>query len=104
MNDIKEQIFESFVCPESEGFALDFIQKVRTGDNIRRNFLSRLTYQKVWLTPNEKPKLHETAIMFDWDDTLLCTSFINPAGVYEQVELSQSVKNHIKILDIVSAK
>ena len=42
--------------------------------------------------------------MFDWDDTLLCTSFINPGGVYEQAELSQNVKNHIKILDTVSAK
>ena len=25
MGEIKEQIFESFVSPESEGFALDFI-------------------------------------------------------------------------------
>jgi hypothetical protein len=83
---------------------LDFIQKVRTGDNIRRNFLSKLTYQKIWLTPIEKPKLHETAIIFDWDDTLLCTSFINPGGVYENVELSGVILAHIKLLETTSAK
>jgi len=53
--------------------------------------LSKLTYQKIWLTPNEKPKLHESAIIFDWDDTLLCTSFISPSGLYEGTELSPTV-------------
>ncbi len=47
----EETMIESFVIPESEGFSLDFIQKNRTDDKMRRNFLSRLTYQKVWLTP-----------------------------------------------------
>lgn len=63
---------------------------------LRRNFLSKLTYQKIWLTPLEKPKLHETAIIFDWDDTLLCTSFINPSGIYENLELSPTIMAHIK--------
>lgn len=82
------QVQQSFSLPEAEGFSLDYYQKARTGDNIRRNYLSKLAYQKIWLTPNAKPKLHETCIIFDWDDTLLCTSFINPSGVYENVELS----------------
>lgn len=84
-------MLETFQTDESEGFKLDFISKVRTGDNIRRNFLSKLTYQKIWLTPLEKPKLHETAIIFDWDDTLLCTSFISPTGIYDGGDLSPSV-------------
>ena len=50
-NNLTETLYESFVLPESDGFSLDFIQKNRTNDNIRRNFLSKLTYQKVWLTP-----------------------------------------------------
>jgi hypothetical protein len=54
----------------------------RTSDQIRRGFLSKLTYDRIWLTPSEKPKLVETAIIFDWDDTILCTSFINPTGVF----------------------
>lgn len=103
-NLAKEQVIETFLLPDSDGFALDFIQKNRTGDNIRRNFLSKLTYQKIWLTPLEKPKLHESAIIFDWDDTLLCTSFINPSGVYEHVELSSAIWQHIKLLEATSAK
>lgn len=63
----------------------------RTGDKLRKNLLSRLTYEKIWLTPNEKPKPYETAIIFDWDDTLLCTSFISPKGVYQDVELGDAV-------------
>lgn len=44
-----ERILESFVLPDSDGFSIDFIQK--SNDTIRRNFLSKLTYQKIWLTP-----------------------------------------------------
>jgi hypothetical protein len=84
-------VLDSFITPESDGYSLDVIQKVRTGDQIRKNFLSKLTYQKIWLTPLEKPKMHETVIIFDWDDTLLCTSFINPSGFYENVELSMTL-------------
>ena len=54
----------------------------KTSDQIRRGFLSKLTYDGIWLTPAKKPKLYETAIIFDWDDTILCTSFINPTGVF----------------------
>lgn len=74
-----------------ESFNLGNISKDRTGDKLRKNLLSRLTYEKIWLTPQEKPKSYETAIIFDWDDTLLCTSFINPAGVYQNVELGPTV-------------
>lgn len=44
--------------------------------------MSKLTYNRVWLTPQNKPKLYETVIIFDWDDTILCTSFISPTGTF----------------------
>ena len=47
----------------------------------------------------EKPKPYETAIIFDWDDTLLCTSFISPNGVYQDVDLGPNVMQHIKLLE-----
>ena len=97
-------VYDSFALPESDGYSLDFISKSRTNDNIRRNLLSKLTYQKIWLTPHEKPKLHETAIIFDWDDTLLCTSFLSPSGYYEPRDLSPQVMQQIKILEDTSAK
>ena len=40
--------------------------------------LSKLTYEKIWLTPETKPKTHQTCIIFDWDDTLLPTTFLIP--------------------------
>ena len=58
---------------------------------MRRHFLSKLTYNKIWLMPQDKPKKYETVIIFDWDDTLLCTSFISPHGVYHDVELNSAV-------------
>ena len=44
--------------------------------------MSKLTYKKIWLTPAQKPKIYDTVIIFEWDDTILCTSFINPTGVF----------------------
>lgn len=55
---------------------------------MRRNYLSKLTYNKVWLTQLDKPKFHETVIIFDWDDTLMCTTFINPSGYKEKYDLN----------------
>lgn len=46
--------------------------------NWRATLLSKLTYEKIWLTPETKPKTHQTVIIFDWDDTLLPTSFLIP--------------------------
>lgn len=44
----------------------------------RTNMLSKLTYEKIWLTPELKPKTHQTLIIFDWDDTLLPTTYLIP--------------------------
>jgi len=85
--------------PDSDGFALDIIQKARTNDKIRRQYLSKLTYKKVWLTPLEKPKNHETAIIFDWDDTLLCTTFINPSGFQEKYDINGPIAQHLTLLE-----
>jgi phosphoglycolate phosphatase len=35
--------------------------------------MSKLAYEKIWLTPDQKPKHYETAIIFDWDNTLVNT-------------------------------
>ena len=81
---------------------MDELSKGRTNDKLRKNLMSKLTYEKIWLTPKEKPKQYETAIIFDWDDTLLCTTFINPSGVYHDIELNGTVQQHIKLLEITT--
>ena len=45
--------------------------------------MSKLIYKKVW-TPSIKGKTHNTLILFDWDDTLLCTTFLTKNGVYDE--------------------
>lgn len=85
-NDLDE-IFESFTVPSIDEFQLDFRNKVlssiKTDHNSMRNkFLNKLAQNKVWLLPHEKPKTHQTTIIFDWDDTLLCTTYLNPNGYY----------------------
>jgi len=58
--------------PESTG------NFVRTSERIRTQFLSKLVYQKEWVATGQKPRTHQTCVIFDWDDTLLCTSFLTP--------------------------
>mmetsp|Transcript_57102 Transcript_57102/g.169878 ORF Transcript_57102/g.169878 Transcript_57102/m.169878 type:complete len:337 (-) Transcript_57102:155-1165(-) len=46
-------------------------------DAFRVNFLRKLSYSKVWVPPTQRPPKHQTVIIFDWDDTLLCTSYLS---------------------------
>ena len=62
----------------------------RNGNDIRQSYLAKLVSTKVW-TPNMKPKQHNSIIIFDWDDTLLPTSFLTPGGIFdENMKLSQT--------------
>lgn len=67
-------------------------------NDMRKKFLSKLTQEKIWLTPAEKPKAHQTNIIFDWDDTLLCTTFLNPTGT-ANFDLPLNVKLQLKKLE-----
>lgn len=57
-----EKVESSYQNKEVEGFKLDFITKVqpKSMEQMRRKFLSKLTQEKIWLTPSEKPKSHQT--------------------------------------------
>jgi hypothetical protein len=47
---------------DSQGVKIDLVStnKVRTDEEMRRKFLGKLTQEKIWLTPSEKPKVHQT--------------------------------------------
>jgi hypothetical protein len=45
---------------------------------MRKNFISQLQHKKVMLDQKEKPTNAQTCVIFDWDDTLICTSFLAP--------------------------
>jgi len=46
-------------------------------EDFRTSFLRRLSYSKVWVPVAKRPPRSQTVIIFDWDDTLLCTSRLN---------------------------
>lgn len=45
-------------------------------EDFRVGFLRKLSYQKVWVPKPQRGPSHQTVIIFDWDDTLLCTSYL----------------------------
>lgn len=71
----------------------------RNGEEIRHSYIAKLITKKVW-TPSQKEKTHNSLIIFDWDDTLLCTSFLTPKGVYdENLILTEKDKEKIAKLE-----
>ena len=55
----------------------------RNGNDIRQSYFTKLVSTKVW-NPNMKSKQHNSIIIFDWDDTLLPTSYLTPGGVFDE--------------------
>ena len=55
----------------------------KNANEIRESYISKLITKKVW-NPGIKPKQHNSIIIFDWDDTLLPTSFLTPGGVFNE--------------------
>lgn len=60
--------------------------------------MSKLAQEKIWLRQQEKPKSHQTCIIFDWDDTLLCTTFLNPTNSVN-FDIPLNVKLQLKKLE-----
>ena len=65
---------------DSTDFILEFYKKQEV--NIRKVYYSQLLLKKVWKPINDS-KRHNSLIIFDWDDTLLPTSFLTPRGIFE---------------------
>jgi hypothetical protein len=59
------------------------LQLVKNGEELRRLYIAKLISKKVW-EPCKKAKDHNSLIIFDWDDTLLCTSFLTPNGIFNE--------------------
>jgi hypothetical protein len=68
-------------------------------DDTRRSYIARLIYQNIW-QPGVDVKLHNSLIIFDWDDTLLPTTFLTPNGFYsDETVLSEVDSFRVKRLD-----
>lgn len=49
----------------------------KLAEDFRAGFLRKLSQEKVWLPAAQRMPKQQTVIIFDWDDTLLCTGFLN---------------------------
>lgn len=75
-------------------------------DVFRGKFLQKLAYNNVWVPEAHRPPMHQSVIVFDWDDTLLCTSFLNrqqqpPAETYEHL---RSIAHHARSMLEIALK
>lgn len=68
----------------------------RSNDVIRMGLLAKLSREKIWA--RERPKSHQTCIVFDWDDTILCTSYLVQFPAL--LELNKAIPAHfVEALD-----
>jgi len=49
-------------------------------DDFRRRYMDRLARSRAWLPAPQRPPAHQAVIIFDWDDTLLCTTWLSAQG------------------------
>lgn len=70
-------------------------------DHARMKFLQKLSYERVWIPKAQRPPSHQTLIIFDWDDTLLCTSFLNRQ---HGKPLSENVRQQLQAIERADAK
>ena len=71
-------IFNNNGINENE-FELKFY---KSEQKIRKLYYSKLLLQKVWIPLNDSRR-HNSLIIFDWDDTILPTSFLTPRGIFD---------------------
>jgi hypothetical protein len=73
-------------------------------DQARMKFLQKLSYKKVWSPRARRPPSHQTLIIFDWDDTLLCSSYMNynypKVGFRDLPEEEQRILKAIEEADV----
>lgn len=45
-------------------------------DDFRKRYLAKLAYNRVWVPQAHRSRKHQCVVIFDWDDTLLCTTYL----------------------------
>lgn len=72
-------------------------------NKIAYSYYDKLILTNQW-NPLSKEKTHNNIFFFDWDDTLLCTSYIAPTGALGEVEINKKDRETIGNLDILVYK
>jgi hypothetical protein len=94
---------ESLDTASSEGAASEFgdpspqlqpPEPLAKQDDFRVAFLRKLSYENVWVPKPRRAASHQTVIVFDWDDTLLCTSYLSTLDQYWS--MPPSIQNYLR--------
>lgn len=75
---------------------------LQSQDDFRVTYLRKLAYSNVWVPKAQKSPQHQTVIIFDWDDTLLCTSFLNLRN--QESMLSPTIERNLRDIEAASKK
>lgn len=86
--------------PNVKEFGMNVLD-LKSQDDFRVNFLRKLSYSKVWVPQAQRPPKHQTVIIFDWDDTMLCTSFLN---LRQDQPLPATVQQHLLAIQEAAKK
>ena len=80
--------------PHSSEFTMQFLNQ-HSQDDFRIQYLKKLSYAGVWVPQAAKPPKHQTAIIFDYDDTLIPSVYLNhrPDGLAKP-----EVKKHLETI------
>jgi hypothetical protein len=81
-------------------FEMNYID-VKSEDDFRLSYLAKLSHHKVWIPRSDRPPQHQCVIIFDWDDTLLCTSYLNMKPDSVQ---NPKVQEHLKSISRMGAR
>ena len=71
--------------------------------SIRDKYYNKLITKLEW-NPFKKEKIINNLFFFDWDDTLLCTSYLQPTGALIDMEINKRDKDIISDLDSLVSK
>jgi hypothetical protein len=72
---------------------LELVMAEKTSaDYMRAKFLQKLSYERVWLPKPQREKQHQTLIIFDWDDTLLPSTYLAGLGRFPDASVQQELK------------
>ena len=73
-------------------------KKIFNKNKIRDSYYNKLIITNQW-NPLQKDKIFNNIFFFDWDDTLLCTSYLVPTGALVDMEISKKDKDIVSNLD-----
>ena len=96
----KDKIISSISSSSIQESATEYeLNYYRTGEAIRNSYIQKLVSKALYL-PQNRPKTHNSLIIFDWDDTLLPTTFLTQGGAFnENIILTESDKKKIEKLE-----